>query len=301
AARAPAGTLSHIPLPFQPSVPIRMTLRAEGTMTETLPCALLGERADGDLRIWASHFLYPGQERVVELPALGDERLWLQTGGSAPAGECIAYGWHIPQQREAAPLSAEAENLAAWLMANLPGIQAWSAEVLARAVSDTGHPSDSLEALLAGRNLVQDADFAQGEAGPWQPMAPDPNARLFFAEDDEGDLTAVVRGEGAGYHGGWCQTLSVTSRANYLYIARLAARLEAGGKVLAGYWDYRRLGQFRSGTVQTLRQSGDGMIMPGLVEVPAGVRSLSICPALLVGPGEVRVDWAWFLPADSLQ
>lgn len=301
AVRAPAGTLSHIILPFRPSSPVRLTLRAEGILTETVSCALLGQRSDGDLHVWASYSMYPRQEHVVELPALPDERLWLQAGGAASAGECIAYGWHMVQSGEAEIVSVEAGTLASWLMANLPGMPSRSVRALAQILLHPGFPRDGLADILADQNLVRDADFIQGEAGPWRAVAPDPDARLFFAADDAGDLTAVVRGEDAGYHGGWCQTLTVMPRAKYLYLVRLSARLETGGKVSAGYWDYRRLGQFRAGTTQALKQSAEWTIVPALVEMPAGVRSLSICPALLSGPGEVWVDWAWFLPADVLR
>ncbi len=301
AARASTGTLSHVALPFRLSSPTRLTLRAEGTLTETVLCALLGQRSDGDLRLWASHSLYPEQERVVELPALPDERLWLQAGGTDPSGECIAYGWHAVQSDEAELASAEAAALASRLMADLPGMGIRPAEALARTLFQQGPPEDGLQAVLAGLNLVRDADFMQGEAGPWQAMAPGPAARFFFAPDGGDDLVAVVEGEEAGYHGGWCQTLGVSARGRYLYLVRLSARLEIGGKALAGYWDYRRLGRFRTGTAQVLRQSADWTVVAVVIEVPAGVRSLSICPALLSGPGEVRVDWAWFLPADRLR
>lgn len=302
AVRAPAGTLASLQLLSQVSSPVRLALRAEGTDGNEVFCSLLGGRSDGDLRVWAQHMLLAGEEQWVELPALSDERLWLQAQSTDAGGVCIAYGWYTTEELGGpVPLSPEEERLAAWLFTALPGWEPkWAGEI-ARALLRPKAGDPILATALAGRNLLQDADFALGEAGPWRRIAADPAAQFAFLPDEEGDLAAVVQGEGAVYHGGWCQTLAVTPRAKYLYLVRLSARLGAGGKVIAGYWDYRRLGQYRTQAAQELEQSTDWTVVSAVIEVPAGVRSLSFCPALLSGPGEARVDWAWFLPLEVLR
>ncbi|MGQ9518338.1 MAG: hypothetical protein ACUVT1_13815, partial [Anaerolineae bacterium] len=282
--------------------PIRLTLRAEGTGGSPVFCTLLGERLDGDLRGWASALLYPGEERGVDLPALTDERLWLQAQSRHAGGACVIYGWHRAMNEiKDLILSPEAEDLASWLEPNLPGVEPALADLIAQAlVQMETAETNWLTASLAAQNLVRDAHFAQGTAGAWRPVAADPAARLYFSSDEAGDFTAVAAGDEAVYLGGWCQTLAVTPRRTYLYLVRLTAQLE-GGAVFAGYWDFQRLGKFQSSSSRTLKRTTGWMVAPAIVQVPAGVRSLSICPALLKGPGEVQVDWAWFVPLDALQ
>ena len=302
AVQAPAGTLASLQLLSSVSSPVRLTLRAEGADGNAVFCSLLGGRSDGDLRVWTQHMLLAGEERLVELPALSDKRLWLQAQGTEAGSSCIAYGWYTTEGLGGPPpLSPEEECLAAWLSTALPGWEPGWAGKVAHALLRPKAGDPILATALAGRNLLQDADFALGEAGPWRRIAANPAAQFAFLPDEEGDLAAVVQGEGTVYQGGWCQTLAVTPRAKYLYLVRLSARLDAGGKVIAGYWDYRRLGQYRTQVAQMLKQSTDWTVVPAVIEVPAGVRSLSFCPALLSGPGEVRVDWAWLLPLDALQ
>ncbi|MGQ9667255.1 MAG: hypothetical protein ACUVWB_08070, partial [Anaerolineae bacterium] len=300
--RAPAGTLTYIPVARPEASPIRLTLRAEGTGGSPVFCTLLGERLDGDLRGWASALLYPGEERGVDLPALTDERLWLQAQSRHAGGACVIYGWHRAMNEiKDLILSPEAEDLASWLVPNLPGVEPALADLIAQAlVQMETAETNWLTASLAAQNLVRDAHFAQGTAGAWRPVAADPAARLYFSSDEAGDFTAVAAGDEAVYLGGWCQTLAVTPRRTYLYLVRLTAQLE-GGAVFAGYWDFQRLGKFQGSSSRTLEQTTGWMVAPAIVQVPAGVRSLSICPALLKGPGEVQVDWAWFVPLDALQ
>lgn len=300
--RAPAGTLTYIPMARPEASPIRLTLRAEGTGRSPVFCTLLGERLDGDLRGWASTLLYPGEEREVELPALTDERLWLQAQSRDAGGACVIYGWHRAMNEiKGLILSPEVEELASWLVRNLPGMEPALAGPIAQAlVQMETAETNWLIASLAAQNLVRDAHFAQGTAGAWKPIFAHPSARLVFSPDEAGDFTAVAAGDEAVYYGGWCQTLEVTPRREYLYLVRLTAQLE-GGAVFAGYWDFQRLGKFRSSSSRTLKQTTGWMVVPAFVQVPAGVRSLSICPALLKGPGEVRVDWAWFVPLDVLR
>lgn len=309
--RAPAGTVARLPA-MRTAGTWWGFLRAEAPSEADMECALMGQRADGDVRLWRSYALAGGQEIPVELPpsAQLNDALWLIAQGETSQGACVWYGWHeapgddggwedVIRGSRPTELDERGRELAAWLAGAVSGLDPRRAEYYAGLIMGAG-PLEELSDLT----VTADSDFRSPEQDAWYTVQASTSAQFTREPDalEEGDFTAGVRGDTEGYHGGWCQTLDVQPGKSYLYIARISADLSEGATVIVGYWDY----SFRLLGVRAHNGGSMGVSQPWTVhwqevKVPLGVRSISICPALLSGRGQARLDWALFIPQDALR
>lgn len=241
----------------------------------------------------------------VKTPAGGYDRAWVGVSSTASKGAATWYGLQEAEVASGwmAPGLAFEEGVlfAEWLSDQVEDhfdgqldyreAQIYSDILLNNAV----HP---LRGVIDAGNLVENSRFDGGVLTGWQSVAPSHgivHSADFGAAGDD-DWMARIEGDDESYHGGLCQSIDVQPGQPYLYMVSARAELHQGSESILGYWDYRRLGFARANKEYTVDEWTDWTSYWQTVEFPVGTRVVSICPALLIGPGAVLFDDVWFLP-----
>lgn len=195
-------------------------------------------------------------------------------------------------------LSETALKLGEWISRNSYVDSRRAADI---ALALLGASGTSEVDMLRSLDLVGNPEFDDGDWGGWNPVSVTDDVHFAVEYRTAYGWAGVIRSDGQDYQGGWCQTMTVEPGEKYLYLVRAQVEPGFGGKASIAYWDYRRLGQFSQSTGFTVSEPADWSAFWKQVRVPAGVRSLSICPALLTNAGVVRVDNVWFIPLGSIR
>jgi hypothetical protein len=254
---------------------------------------------------------YASQDRLsIRAPGGDGSQLWLYARSLGHSGQLVWSNWRRDDDRERLDASTaptqSALDLAAWLSAQrqLRGASVVDVRTLAQSLQvllDNGNGSGRV--ALQSHNLLKNPNLDDGKMTDWTPVAASSDTWL-GAEPRHGaagEWVAVIRSDTAGYHGGWCQTIAVQPGQEYLYLVQAEAALEGPGKATLLYWDYRRFGRFLSSTEESVKKSSAAWAPYWyVVKAPAGVISISVCPALLTDAGAVRYSRAWFIPLDAL-
>ena len=147
---------------------------------------------------------------------------------------------------------------------------------------------------------LRDPGLAAGEG--WVPAGAGPSARVELRDDAGSPSGRVARIEGidSTAAGRWCQTMQVQPGRSYVYLVHYQAVADVGSHVDIGSWDYRRFGMWHSYAGHGTRDSGGWSSYWRLVQPPAGVRNISVCPAIVQGRGTVEIAGVQFIPLDSI-
>ena len=312
-----AGTLETLETGVPPGTTLRLYVLAEAPTVQEIEeedevvISIMLETSDG-VNPGPSKWLQMDTERAIdiEMPEKATGRLWLTVYSKNQSARATWFGWHpsLPEVTEAASVqiapSETALDLGNWIEANVRKytnhrLDIQRATELAQAV--LSHAGNELAWALSLQNLVRNSGLGSGDLAGWNAigLTPDINFRIEHRQDFGYDWAGVVHSSGRGYQGGWCQTLTVEPGQDYLYLVEAQADLAPDSKAPIVYWDYQRFGQFRSTTGFNLLESTDWSFFWRAVHVPAGVRTLSVCPALLTNAGTVRFDNVWFIPLKS--
>jgi len=313
----PAETLRVLETNIQPGSTFRLYALVEATgeqaeedtKEETEVAISIMQETDNGLEPGAFGWLRVDTLDFMDIkaPETASGRLWLTVHSQNKNSKVTWFGWRSLSPEEVSPLAANetARGLSKWLSKQAPlywgyRLDTFRTKELAQALlSDS---DKTLRPSLIPQNLVNNPGLHDGEAAGWNRIGvtPDTSFSIEHRLASVGNWVAVQRSDGQGYQGGWCQTILVEPGEDYLYLVEAQADLVSGGKASIAYWDYQRFGQFRSTTGFNLLESTDWTFFWKAVHVPAGVRTISVCPALLTNAGTVRFDNIWFIPLKSL-
>lgn len=306
----PAGSLLPLDLSGHPGDIIRAQVKAEGPTGTTIAVTVLGEGQAG-LKQLASLPLRTGSEETIEamIPPDGNGRLWLSALSKDRTGSVTWADWRPYSPGEELPgvlPDGAIRDLAKWLAQQSEQLRISSLDTRilgARLGAWLGKTGDVAEGELSAANLLKNAGLQTGDLTHWNPQAATADVWIGTERrpDAADDWAAVIRSAGQDYQGGVCQTIRVQPGRPYVYLLQAQAELAPGSRATIAYWDYRRFGRFYTNTGFTLKETTPWSWYWRLVKVPAGVRVISVCPALLTGPGTIRFDRVWFIPLEAFQ
>jgi hypothetical protein len=269
---------------------------------------LLVETREG-IHTAVSDWLEPAQETQLRIgiPADGSGRLCVQALSSYERAVATWYGWRPAAPEDAGSRLGDSEivnsavdQLSALLELTL-GHPIDERLALRYAGALTGLRPDAASVALQRGNLLTNPDFRDGVRG-WRRNDGDSTSgmRVEAAPDSSSGWVAFIGGE-EDSPAGWCQTLRVQAGRDYLYFVQAAGDVKPGRRTSLSYWDYQRLGRLTSDVGFTRRGSFAREAFIRLVHVPAGVKEISVCPALLRSPGTMRLERVWFGPVEALR
>jgi hypothetical protein len=156
---------------------------------------------------------------------------------------------------------------------------------------------------LSRRNVLQNPDFARGQTTGWRKEPAKSVGEIGSTPWPAGsdNWAATVHSDTRGYHGGMCQTISVQPMGTYLYFVQAAVELSPPSRAIIAYWDYGRFSQVYGDAGFAIPASASWSPYGRVVTVPIGVKSISLCPALLTDDGTIFFGKVWFLPLDAFR
>ncbi len=160
-------------------------------------------------------------------------------------------------------------------------------------------------AALAAQNLLRDPRLEAKTLTDWRSTGTDFKPQISWERPAavRAGRAVTLRSTNPDADGGLCQTIAVQPGRRYLFAARVWIETDGAAPARLMYWDYRRWRFIQRGDVGLwLAQSAPTWTMYArAVAVPAGVRNISVCPALLDGAGAIGVAQTWLLPLEALQ